>query len=56
MDLGTRIWHPEDFAGADDIIANLEKERKPVHLTVLPNLCLLLVLIQCHREYSQSES
>ena len=30
MDLGMRIWHPPtDFAGADDIITNLAKEREP---------------------------
>ena len=27
---GTRIWHsPADFAGVDDIITNLAKEREP---------------------------
>ena len=31
MDLGMCIWHPPgaDFAGADDIITNLAKEREP---------------------------
>ena len=29
MDLGTRIWHPEQvLRGADDIITNLAKERE----------------------------
>ena len=30
MELGTRNWHPPQiFAGADDIINNLAKEREP---------------------------
>ena len=34
MDLGRVSGIPEDFAGADDIITNLAKERVPVHLSV----------------------
>ena len=31
---GSYLTSPADFAGADDIITNLAKEKVPVHLTV----------------------
>ena len=31
---GAYLASPADFAGVDDIITNLSKERVPVHLTV----------------------